>query len=108
MRDPTDETFRKLRRLRNTPLQKYIRITSAVITLMYVGAMYIYYRRKVVPYLNDERYKISEDAIAMQHDYMTSDFLRGVIDKLNKRQQVRLAANTEPEDQIKDTEANKN
>jgi len=46
MRDPADETFRKLRQLRNTPLQKYIRITSAAITLMYVGAMYIYYRRK--------------------------------------------------------------
>jgi len=44
----------------------------------------------------------------MQHDYVTNDFLRGVIDKLNKRQQVRLAENTEPENQIKDTEANKN
>lgn len=49
--DPADETDRKPRQLRNTPLLKYVRLASLVTTLIYAGAMYIGYRRKWVYYI---------------------------------------------------------
>lgn len=107
--DPIDETFRKARRLRNTPLQKYIRTTSVIITLMYAGAMYISYRRNILPYLDDERYKISEDDREMQYDYVTSPFWRGIIDKIvEKREANRLKICTKSKNQIEEnTQTNK-
>lgn len=108
MHDPTDETIRKVRRLRNTPLQKYIRLTSIVITLMYAGAMYISYRRNILPHLDDPQYQISEDDLAMKHDYITNPFLRRVIDQLITRREARLKAeHIEYKNQVNNIQANK-
>ncbi|CAL1683426.1 unnamed protein product [Lasius platythorax] len=76
---------------------------------MYVGAMYISYRKNILPHVDDPKYKTSEDDLAMQHDYITNPFLRGIIDQLNERREARLKAeHTESKNQIEDTQANKN
>lgn len=107
MHDPTDETIRKVRRLRNTPLQKYIRLTSIVVTLIYTGAMYISYRRNILPQLDEPQYQISEDELAMKHD-STNPFLKGVIDQLIARREARLKAeHIEYENKVKEIQANK-
>ncbi|KYM87828.1 hypothetical protein ALC53_03263, partial [Atta colombica] len=99
--DPADETHRKPRQLRNTPLQKYVRLAALTVTLLYAGAMYISWRRNVVPLLNDENiireFTLPRDERDMLEDYNTIPFLKGIIEKLSDRQRTKSKAEAELE-----------
>ncbi|KAM0734324.1 hypothetical protein ACS0PU_011795 [Formica fusca] len=69
--------------------------------------MYISYRKNILPHLNDEQYKISEDDRTLPYDFMTNAFMKGVIDKLEERREAKLKTDTESKDQVKDIQANK-
>ncbi|EGI62402.1 hypothetical protein G5I_09288 [Acromyrmex echinatior] len=105
LHDPTDETHRKPRQLRNTPLQKYVRLAALSISLLYAGAMYISWRKNVVPLLNDENiireFTLPKDEREELENYITIPFLRGIIQevkKLNYRQQTKSKTEVESED----------
>ncbi|KAL0118189.1 hypothetical protein PUN28_009096 [Cardiocondyla obscurior] len=101
--DPTDETHRKPRQLRNTPLQKYVRLTSFFLTLCYAGAMYIGYRRhindpEVVKEFEDCRSQLTEQQRYMIEEFDVFQYLRGTIQNLFNRQKVEVKAETESND----------
>lgn len=101
LHDPADETHRKPRQLRNTPMLKYVRLTSLFITLCYAGALYISWRRhsndpEVLKEYQTNQY--SEDERSMLEDYASIPFLRGTIEKLVERQQARSKAEAESKD----------
>lgn len=109
LHDPTDETHRKPRQFRNTPLQKYVRFASLFITLWYAGAMFISYKRNVVPLLNDEEYIAShfnEDQKDKLRDSIASPFFRNTIEKLFKEQRAKLTVEVESKDSSESKEAN--
>ncbi|KAL6257148.1 hypothetical protein P5V15_012080 [Pogonomyrmex californicus] len=111
LHDPTDETHRKPRQFRNTPVRRYIRLTSLVITLIY-GVAGCYTFNKIITnpeYLKEyEDNQMSEDAKAMLEDYMSFPFLRGTIEKLAQRQQDKLNKEAElKQTELKEAEQKK-
>ncbi|KYM98280.1 hypothetical protein ALC62_10983 [Cyphomyrmex costatus] len=99
LHDPADETHRKPRQLRNTPLQKYIRLASLAITLCYAGAMYVAWRKNIVPLLNDEdkiREILEEEEVNLQ-DFITIPIFRDTIQRLTAIQRTKLNPETESE-----------
>ncbi|KYN36648.1 hypothetical protein ALC56_08438 [Trachymyrmex septentrionalis] len=97
--DPADETHRKPRQLRNTPLQKYVRLAALTVTLFYAGAMYISWRKNVVPLLNDENiireFTLPRDEKKEFEDYITIPFLTGTIQKLIEKTKSKAEAESE-------------